>query len=164
MKTLASALLITLLAACGSEDESLDTPKGLDTVTNVSGTYSLITSAIAMTCTDGAVDTLPALALTRTVSHTGNEFEFEQEAGEIAGITVIESDTFGGVVEPSGRFVGTSVALVSMQGISGNLTLSYNLAGYFNDDGWSGTYTYSAFFHDYVTTCEYESTFSGYNE
>jgi len=164
MKTLASALLITLLTACGSEDESSDTPKGLDTVTNVSGTYSLITSAISVTCTDGATDTLPALALTRTVTHAGNEFDFEQEVAEAAGVTIIESDTFSGVVEPSGRFVGTSVALVSMQGINGNLTISYNLAGYFNDEGWSGTYVTSVFFHDYVTTCEYESTFSGYKE
>jgi hypothetical protein len=154
--------VILLLAACGSDDES-NAIQGLENVTDVSGHYSMITSALSAECTDGTSDTFPALALSGTITHTGNNVLFTNDnaGGNTPGITILEQDDMDGVIESSGRFVMTSTATIQIDGVSGDNTASYNLSGYFNDSGWSGDYVYSLYFQSIGGSCEYSTTFSG---
>jgi hypothetical protein len=162
-KTLALTATISLVGCGGSggSSSSNDVEK-LSNTTNVAGNYTLITSAISAECTDGSSDTLKAIALSGDVSHTGNKIEFNNDnGGSGVGITVIEADTPSGIIEADGKFIMTSAVLAKQEGIDGNLTLSYNLSGYFNDTGWSGEYQYSVFFHAFSESCTYTTPFSG---
>lgn len=66
-----------------------------------------------------------------------------------------------GVRQLSGRFSMSSSLLASIERIEGNLSVSYNLLGYFNDMGWSGNYEFSIYFQSYRVTCTYSSPFEG---
>lgn len=164
MKNILICLLSIYLTGCGAGSDGDDQPQGLVDVSNVSGNYSLITSAISMSCTDGSTDTLSAISLVRTITHTNQEFVLSGSPSSAAGLTVIESDEFSGVVEPSGKFVGSASIIAQMDGIDGNLTVTYNLSGYFNDIGWSGDYKYNIYFQDFGVTCKYSTTFEGYKD
>ena len=159
MKFISILPWLFILTGCGASSSGDSEPQGLVNVTNVSGNYSLITSAISASCTDGSSDTLPAISLIRAVTHNNQEFVLSGGSSSVPGITVLEADPLSGVVQASGKFVGTSVILAQIDGIEGNVTVSYNLSGYFNDSGWAGDYEYSIYYQSY-----YSTTFEGYKD
>jgi hypothetical protein len=164
MNILRNSLLISaaILSGCGADSSDSNGTVGLNDVTNVSGNYSLITSAISTECSDGSTSTEPAIALSGQVIQTGNKVEFiNDNNGDIAGITIIESDRTTGIIESNGKFIMTTATLVQQEGIDGNITISNNLSGYFNDTGWSGDYQYSLFYHDLSASCTFMTTFYG---
>lgn len=165
MKVISVVLISLSLVACGSDDEDSDV-QGLENVTDVSGHYSMITSARSATCSDGSSDTLSALALSGTITQTGSNVLWvgDNQGESTPGITLVESEAMDGVIEPSGRFVMNSTAIVQIQGITGNNTASYNLSGYFNDNGWAGEYVYTLYFQSLGASCEYSTTFEGYKD
>jgi len=158
-------LVITLmLSGCGGSGSGGSDAEKLSGVSDVSGNYSMITSAISVECTDGSTDTLPAQALSGAIVHNGNKVEFFNDAqgpGSGSGITIIERDATDGIINEDGKFVITTSILASIDGIDGNLTINYHLSGYFNDSGWSGDYVYSFFSHNLSETCTFSSPFSG---
>jgi hypothetical protein len=160
-KVLLLSLLLSLNACMGESDSDSDS-EGLNEITNVSGQYSIITSAISAECTDGTTDTLAAEAIYGSVEHTGSKIVFiNDDQGPLIGATIIESDEMSGVVQPDGRFVMSSSLLATIEGIQGTLFVSYNLSGYFNDTGWRGSYEYAIYFQSYGVTCTYSTPFEG---
>ena len=164
MNILRSSILISaaILSGCGADSSDSNDTVGLNDVTNVSGNYSLITSAISTECTDGSTGTEPAIALSGQVIHTDNKVEFiNDNNGDVIGITIIESDKTTGIVESNGKFIMTTATLAQQEGVEGNITISNNLSGYFSDTGWSGDYQYSVFYHDLSASCTSMTTFHG---
>ncbi|MBL4796604.1 MAG: hypothetical protein JKY50_04255 [Oleispira sp.] len=164
MNILRSSILISaaILSGCGGDSSDSNDTVGLNDVTNVSGNYSMITSAISTECSDGSTATEPAIALSGQIIHTDNKVEFIGDDNEgTAGQTIIETDRATGIIESNGKFIITKVVLAQVEGIEGNLTYSFNHSGYFNDTGWSGDYQYSVFFHNLSASCTSQTTFYG---
>jgi hypothetical protein len=164
LKHLIYTPVLLILIGCGSD--STVGARGLVDVADVSGDYSIITSAISAKCSDGSTGTSSALAMTGKIIHDGQKVQFTNDnAGDSTpGITIIETDDLDGVIEDSGKFVMTSTATIQIDGVSGNNTASYHLSGYFNDSGWSGDYVYTVYFQSVNASCEYSTTFSGNKE
>jgi len=163
LKGLALTATISLVGCGGggSSSSSNDVEK-LKNVTNVAGNYTIITSVFSIECSTGFTDTSKAIALSGNILHSGNKIEFigdEEDSG--VGLTIIENDKPSGIIEPDGKFIMTSAILARQEGIDGNLTLSYNVSGYFNDTGWKGDFEYSIFFHESSMNCVYSSPFYG---
>jgi hypothetical protein len=135
LKLIKILILTVLTSACEGEK---DNEGSTETLSNVSGQYAMITSAISVECSDGETDTLPALAIYGSVVQIGSKVMFRNDnEGPLVGITIIEGDSMDGIIQPGGQFVLTSSILATVEGINGKLTIYYNLSGHFNDTGWS---------------------------
>jgi len=135
-----------MLSGCGGSGDGEDVDK-LNTVTDVSGRYTMITSAISIKCTDGSTDTAPAIAISGTIEHIGNRITFfnDDDSPPIGGTIIEEDENTDGIIESDGKFILSTSAVVKLDGISGNITLIYTISGYFNDTGWRGTYFFTSF-------------------
>jgi hypothetical protein len=65
-------------------------------------------------------------------------------------------------VELNASFITTQILTATIDGLEGNVTLTYNISGNFTTSGWSGNYSYTALSQaGLLPTCTYTSTFSG---
>lgn len=166
-----SMLLVALLiTACGSSggggssEESTPTwdgPVNSDGYPEVAGTYPFTTKSISMSCSDGSSDTFSAIAFNVTVTQSANKVSLESDATITPGLTIIETTGTTGNIETSGTFIATQTSTVTIDGVIGNITLSYNISGTFTTSGWAGNYKYTAFFQSYSLSCTYTTTYSG---
>lgn len=151
---------ILMLSACGGgssdSDDATDYP-------DVAGRYSFDTDDFDFTCSDGATGTESPISLILNITQDENQISFINESfserHDISDITFIESTGLNGNVKEDGSFVATEIATVQIDEISGDVTVTYNLSGIFNENGWSGTYVYDAV--SSIGSCSFVSSFTG---
>jgi hypothetical protein len=155
--------IIFALSACGGgSSSSSDSDDDID-YPDVAGRYSFNTDDFDFICSDGASGVEPPITLTLNITQDENDISFINETvserHDISGITFIESTGLNGNVEEDGSFIATEIATVLIDGISGDVTITYNLSGQFNGNEWSGTYVYDAV--SSIGSCSFITSFTG---
>jgi hypothetical protein len=150
------------LMACGGGSSSSSTPTNSSSFPDVAGRYSFNTDTLDFSCSDGAIGINPAIALNFDVTQNANVITLKSiNAGSgIPGITVIESTGLAGNVQTNSSFIITEIVTANIDGISGTVSLNYNLAGSFSSNGWSGIYTYIVSSAP-IGTCTFTTLFNG---
>lgn len=158
LKTILVSVVIVLLHGCGGGDDS-----NASSFPNVAGRYSFNTGNFDVSCSDGSKTTNPALALNFDVVQNVNVITLVNANApvNVPGITVVDSTNATGNVETDSSFIVTQITTATIDGISGTVTLTYNIEGVFNTNGWSGTYTYFAASPGLGGTCSFKAPFSG---
>jgi hypothetical protein len=162
MKYFVFAAALVVGCGGGSGDESPSIPLGDGGFPNVAGRYSFNTSAVRMSCTDGATATNPPIALNLDVSQSGNVITLANAdgAGGVPGIDVVERSDATGNVQPNARFIVNQAVSARIDGVSDTVSIIYSTTGRFSISGWSGTYEYSIASAS-VGTCRFVSSFNG---
>ncbi len=129
----------------------------------VAGRYSFNTNTVSVSCTDGSTTTNPAIALNFDVTQNANVITLvnTNAAGGVPGITFLDSTNATGNVQTNSAFIVTQISTASITGISGTVTLNYNITGNFISNGWNGTYAYTMNAASLSGSCTFTTSFSG---
>lgn len=157
------SLAFSVLVGCGGGgDSSAPLPLGNSGFPEVSGRYSFNTGQVRMVCTDGSRATNPALALNFDVDQNANEITLSStvSVGATPGLTVTNSSVAAGNVRPNSSFIVNQFAVARIDNVSGEVNISYNISGSFNQGGWSGSYSYNISSSS-SGACDFTTAFSG---
>ncbi len=164
MKLLVLVSVILNLNGCGA-NESASSVKDAPAAAT-SGTYSFLTSIMAMECSDGSQGSIDPISHNLSVQITGNEIKFNgtssndsQAKATAAGMAITVSG-YTGLVQSSGSFNANQSGSATHVDY-GRMILSYNLNGTIDSKSWNGNYKYSLTAVEDSLLCEYVGTFSG---
>ena len=155
-------LLFLLLPACGGGDDAAPAgpPPNESGYPNVVGTYAFNTTTFNYSCTDGETGTSPAVSFNIGISQSLNSLTLlNKSTGGTPGVTILESSGMTGNVTKSSSFTTSETATALVDGITGQVTIIWNLSGQFTSSSWSGNYQFTATGIGF--SCTYKSTFSG---
>ncbi len=128
----------------------------------VAGTYAFTTGTVTMKCSDNSTGTGPALSMNVIVSQSQNAITLTQANPIVpAGLTITSQTPMAGTVDTSGNFVMNESLVATLNGVPGDINVSYNVTGTFSPTNWTGVYIYTAYFTAYNGSCTYATTFSG---
>lgn len=159
------AVASCLLAGCSKDDSPSDewsSRTGSD-FPYVAGTYSFITGPIVWLSSDGQSGSGPPIGFNCVVHQVENNIAVENLSAntviDAAGITVLSGSDMTGVVDRSGNFTLSQVMRIAVDGFEGTVLVTYNIAGAFTPNGWSGDYRYTL--NADIVSVTYMTTFSG---
>jgi len=156
---------LTLIQSCssgGGDSTPAPTTTNSTGFPEVSGRYSFNTSTFNISCSDGSTATNPAIALNFDITQNANVITVvnTNASGGIPGITILDTTGTTGNVQTDSSFIATQISTATITGITGTVSLNYNISGKFTSNGWSGTYIYNMSTAS-LGTCTFTSPFSG---
>lgn len=160
------AILALFLSACGGGGGSSGGGEGSSSggsasdFPDVSGDYSLTTSAIDYTCSDNSAGSIPPLSLNLSILQD-NSMLRAPEAEPVPGFEFLDDSGLSGNVAMDRSFVMQKNVRAYIEVVDSKASVTYSLSGDFSSNGWSGDYEFSFLLDDAPLACTYVSTFTG---
>lgn len=144
-------LLIVLLSACESDggsssDDSEDGAGDVGESPDVASRYSFETGDVSVSCDDGSMATNPPISLILEILQNDSSISLVNPipSGSVPGVTIVSTTGASGSIDPDGSFSLTQASVATSATVSGNIELNYSITGEFTDDGWQGSYGFTA--------------------
>jgi hypothetical protein len=161
-------VLLCFIMGC-SDDENPTAPQGWQGEFNqagfpdVIGEYALVTKQFNVSCSDGSSGNENAISFNLVVTQDDNEITLTQPSSTPLppGYEITYATPLSGTVDKEGNLLANQTVKLTIDGVSGEVTVIYYIDGKFKTGGWSGDYEYSLNAPSESAYCEYKTTFSG---